>query len=53
VLRLAAEAERLSEHPLAAAIAAAAEERKLPRTSVTGFGSPTGKGAFDIVDGRG
>jgi Cu+-exporting ATPase len=45
VLRLAAAIERGSEHPLAAAIVAAANERGLPIETATGFQSLTGKGA--------
>ena len=52
LLRLAASVERASEHPLAAAIVAEAEERKLTLTSATEFDAPTGKGALGIVDGR-
>ncbi len=44
VLRMAASLERGSEHPLAAAIVAAAEERKLVFVAVTGFEAATGKG---------
>ena len=52
VLRLAAGVERGSEHPLAAAIVAAAEARKLALPQVTGFDSPSGKGVLGIVDGK-
>ena len=52
VLRLAASVERASEHPLAAAIVQAAEERRLPLAAVRGFGSPLGKGAFGMVEKR-
>jgi Cu+-exporting ATPase len=52
LLRLSASVERASEHPLAAAIVAAAEERKLSLTSATDFDSPAGKGALGKVDGR-
>jgi P-type Cu+ transporter len=48
VLRLAASVERPSEHPLASAIIAAADEI-LP---VTDFESITGKGVRGIVDGK-
>jgi len=44
VLRLSASLERGSEHPIAAAILAAARERKVELASVTGFDSPSGKG---------
>jgi Cu+-exporting ATPase len=53
VLRLAAGVEQASEHPLGAAIVAAAQERKLALARVEGFASPTGKGAFGRVEGRG
>ena len=52
VLRLAASVERASEHPLAAAIVRAAEERGLSTAPVTDFDSPTGKGALGKVDGK-
>jgi len=50
VLRLAASVERGSEHPLAAAIVAAARERKLELSSVRGFDAPAGKGVIGMVD---
>jgi Cu+-exporting ATPase len=52
VLRFAAGVERASEHPLAAAIVAAAEERNIPHARVLGFDSPAGKGAVGMVDRR-
>jgi Cu+-exporting ATPase len=52
ILRLAAGVERASEHPLAAAIVAAAAERKIQLGRVMGFDSPVGKGAVGMVDGR-
>jgi Cu+-exporting ATPase len=52
VLRLAASVERASEHPLAAAIVQAAEERNIPLARVRGFDSPLGKGAFGMVEKR-
>jgi Cu+-exporting ATPase len=52
LLRLAASVERASEHPLAAAIVAAAEERKIPLAQVADFDSPTGKGAVGKADGK-
>jgi Cu+-exporting ATPase len=51
-LRLAASLERASEHPLAAAIVAAAEEKGLELASVTDFRSSTGRGVSGTVDGR-
>jgi len=52
VLRLAASLERASEHPLANAIVAAAEERKLELMQVSDFDSPVGKGVVGKVDGK-
>ena len=52
LLRLAASLERGSEHPLAAAIVAAAAERRLPLHEVQDFDSPVGKGVTGIVDGK-
>jgi len=52
LLRLAASVERASEHPLAAAIVAAAEKRKLSVGSATEFDAPSGKGALGTVEGR-
>jgi Cu+-exporting ATPase len=52
VLRLAASVERASEHPLAAAIVAAAAERGIALAPVEAFDSPTGKGVVGLVEGR-
>jgi Cu+-exporting ATPase len=52
VLRFAAGVERASEHPLATAIVAAAEERNIALARVLGFDSPAGKGAVGMVDHR-
>jgi Cu+-exporting ATPase len=52
VLRLAASVERASEHPLAAAIVAAAAERRIALAPVSDFDSPTGKGVVGMVEGR-
>ncbi|SCW85536.1 Cu+-exporting ATPase [Rhizobium mongolense subsp. loessense] len=52
LLRLAATLERASEHPLAAAIVAAAQERGLALSEVREFDSPVGKGVTGTVDGR-
>ena len=49
-LRLAASVEQASEHPLAAAIVSAAKARGLTLSKVMGFDSPTGKGAFGMVE---
>jgi len=50
VLKLAASVERGSEHPLAAAIVAAAQERKIELAPVRGFDAPAGKGVIGMVD---
>jgi Cu+-exporting ATPase len=52
LLRLAASLERGSEHPLAAAIVAGAQERGVKLTDAAGFDSLTGKGVTGEVDGR-
>lgn len=52
VLALAASLERASEHPLAAAILAAAKERALTLSEATDFRSVTGKGITGTVDGK-
>jgi Cu+-exporting ATPase len=52
LLRLAASLERGSEHPLAAAIVTAAEEKGLAFGKVEDFNSVTGKGVTGTVDGR-
>jgi Cu+-exporting ATPase len=52
VLRLASSVERGSEHPLAAAIVAAAQERTLDLAPVEGFDAPAGKGVVGTVDRR-
>src|SRR5262245_64490505 len=52
VLRLAASLEKASEHPLALAIVAAAQERGLNMSAVTEFNSPTGKGVVGAGDGK-
>jgi Cu+-exporting ATPase len=51
-LRLAASLERGSEHPLAAAVVRAAEERGLALAPVEGFSSSTGRGVRGTVEGR-
>ena len=50
LLRLAASVEKLSEHPLAAAIVAAAQARGIEIAKVAGFDSPSGKGAIGMVE---
>jgi P-type Cu+ transporter len=52
VLRLAAAIEQASEHPLAAAIVAAARSRRLGQSAVSGFESLTGLGVSGNADGR-
>lgn len=52
VLRLAASVEKLSEHPLAAAIVAGALERKLVLSKAEQFVSVTGQGVTAMVDGH-
>jgi len=51
LLRKLASVERASEHPLAAAVVQAAQERKLQLSQVTDFDSPVGKGVLGKVDG--
>jgi len=52
VLRFAAAVERGSEHPLAAAVAAAATARKIQPPPVEGFKALSGKGVLGIVEHR-
>jgi len=52
VLSRAASLERASEHPLAAAIVAAAKERAIALQDVSGFRSTTGKGVAGTVGGE-
>ena len=52
LLSLAASVERSSEHPLAAAIVAAAQERRVALQDATDFNSVTGKGVSGRVGGR-
>jgi P-type Cu2+ transporter len=52
VLRLVAAAERESEHPLAAAIVRAAEERGLSAARASAFEAIPGQGALATVEGR-
>jgi Cu+-exporting ATPase len=51
-LRLAASLERGSEHPLAAAFVAAANERGVELAPVSEFRSVTGKGVIGKIDGH-
>jgi Cu+-exporting ATPase len=52
LLHLAASLERSSEHPLAAAIIAGANDRKVGLANVEDFESVTGKGVRGRIDGR-
>ncbi len=52
LLRLAASVERASEHPLAAAIVRAAEDRKLTLSEPKDFHYEVGKGVQGLVDGK-
>ncbi len=52
LLRLAASIERASEHPLAAAVVAAAQQRGLELLEADDFGSMTGQGVRGRVGGR-
>lgn len=52
LLRLAASLERGSEHPLAAAIMAGAQEREIELTKTELFESITGKGVKGQIDGH-
>jgi P-type Cu+ transporter len=52
ILALGASLERSSEHPLAAAITAAAHDRNIALQNVSEFTSVTGKGVTGTVEGR-
>jgi Cu+-exporting ATPase len=52
LLRLVGSLERGSQHPLAAAVVAAALRRRLPLAEATDFNAPTGKGVTGTVEGR-
>jgi Cu+-exporting ATPase len=52
VLRLAASLERLSEHPLAGAIVAAAQEKKLALAEASDFDAPRGRGVVGKIEGH-
>jgi Cu+-exporting ATPase len=52
LLRMAATIERGSEHPLAAAIVLAAEERGIKLTESRNFKTIPGKGVIGVVDGQ-
>ena len=52
LLALAASLEVNSQHPLGAALVAAAKERGLKLTATTDFDAPVGKGISGLIDGR-
>jgi Cu+-exporting ATPase len=52
IVRFAASVEQASEHPLALAIVAEAEERNLVLAAAQDFDSPTGKGVVGRVENR-
>jgi Cu+-exporting ATPase len=52
LLRIAASLERSSEHPLAAAIVKAAEDRGLVLVEPSGVDQPVGKGIVGVVDDK-
>jgi Cu+-exporting ATPase len=52
ILHFAAALERASEHPLAAAIVAAAKDKQISLPSVHDFRSITGKGVVGKIEGR-
>ncbi|MEW1850129.1 heavy metal translocating P-type ATPase [Streptomyces albidoflavus] len=52
LLRLAGALEHASEHPVARAVASAAEERHGPLPAVSGFASTSGLGVRGTVEGR-
>ena len=52
LLRLAASLERASQHPLAAAIVAAAKARNLALSEPQNFNAPTGKGVSGSIEGQ-
>jgi Cu+-exporting ATPase len=52
LLRLTASVERASEHPIASAILAAAQERSVKLSNVQNFESRAGLGIIGVVDGK-
>jgi P-type Cu+ transporter len=52
ILRLAASLERGSQHPIATAILAAAQQRGLAPAQVADFDAPSGKGVTGTVEGK-
>jgi Cu+-exporting ATPase len=52
LLKFAASLEHASEHPLGAAIVAAAKERNIALQPVADFDAPSGKGVSGVIDGH-
>jgi Cu+-exporting ATPase len=52
LLKFAASLEHASEHPLGAAIVAAAKERNIALAPVADFDAPSGKGVSGVIDGH-
>ncbi|MFA5958016.1 heavy metal translocating P-type ATPase [Hyphomicrobium sp.] len=52
LLKLAASLERASEHPLGAAVVAAAQDRNIALSQVSDFAAPSGKGVSGTIDNR-
>ena len=52
VLELASSVERLSQHPLGAAIVSAAETANVTSLPVEDFAAPSGKGVSAVIDGQ-
>ena len=52
LLRLALSLEKKSEHPLARAVVAYAEDGGLTPLEITDFKSLTGRGVYGIIDGK-
>jgi Cu+-exporting ATPase len=52
LLKFAASLEHASEHPLGAAIVAAAKEQNIALSAVSDFDAPSGKGVTGVIDGR-
>ena len=52
LLKFAASIEHASEHPLGAAIVAAAKERNIALAAVSDFDAPSGKGVSGVIEGH-
>jgi len=52
LLKFAASLEHASEHPLGAAIVAAAKERNIALAPVSDFDAPSGKGVSGVIEGH-